>query len=433
MFDNAPSPKPQQVKKFYFLDYFYILLESCEILENKAVVFSNFRFLKDQARLGESKYKKLLSEHETEKLSKRQVQRYRYTFDQVISEASNYGLIISKKEGIIITPLGEECLRIGRNNRREFYNRILYLMESNYFAFYHLVNFCYEQNSSKNGLLIFPIYSPRKLGLEKSNMKKHKDWFGYTNQLRIKLEKDIFKYLEKRIDLKGASDILVDKLVEDKILSKNKPDKEFDQSKYNAIIGRIRKYWLNYFLKDIYNYNFSFDTFNLWIERGKQLGIIHSSEIYPEFDGRLVFPTSVIIKKNNNPDLVELYSYENSFKLFSHMPDWERTDNKRKSVVQNTFVENLYHSYYDLRRTRKSHFVRLSDLREKVCYKMRIPMFVFNDFLERAYFKNLRDELPIQISLEADRLPQETNAMYLKREPLLINGQYKNIIAIDYK
>ena len=430
MFDNSPSPKPQQVKKFYFLDYFFILLESCELDENKVLVFSNFRFLKDQARLGESKYRKLLSEHE--KLSKRQVQRYRYTFDQVISEAANYGLIVSQKERVAITPLGQKCLATGRKNRRAFYNEILHLMESNYFAFYHLVNFCYEQNSSKNGLLIFPIYSPRKLGLEKSNMKKHKDWLNYINQLRARLEKDVLKYIEKRINLKSANEALIEKLIEDKILSK-KPEKEFDQSKYNAIIGRIRKYWLNYFLKDIYHYNFSYDTFNLWIERGKQLGIIHSSEIYPEFDGRLVFPTSVIIKKNNNPDLKELYSYENDHKLFSHIPKWDRMDSKRKPVVQNTFVESLYHSYYDLRRTRKSHFVRLSDLREKVCYKMRIPMFVFNDFLEKAYLKNLRGELPIQISLEADRLPQETNAMYLKREPLLINGQYKNIIAIDYK
>ena len=31
-----------------------------------------------------------------------------------------------------------------------------------------------------------------------------------------------------------------------------------------------------------------------------------------------------------------------------------------------------------------------------------------------------------------DRLPYETNAMYLKREPVLINGKLKNIIAINY-
>ncbi|EXZ22228.1 hypothetical protein M086_4043 [Bacteroides fragilis str. S13 L11] len=45
---------------------------------------------------------------------------------------------------------------------------------------------------------------------------------------------------------------------------------------------------------------------------------------------------------------------------------------------------------------------------------------------------NLKGEIRVKISLEADKLPQETNAMYLKREPILVNGKYKNIISINY-
>jgi hypothetical protein len=62
-----------------------------------------------------------------------------------------------------------------------------------------------------------------------------------------------------------------------------------------------------------------------------------------------------------------------------------------------------------------------------------MPGFCFDNFLENAYLTNLKGELKIQISLEADKLPHETSAMYMKREPILINGKYKNIIAINYR
>ncbi len=429
MFDNRPIPKPQQVKKFYFLDYFFILLLSCESHKDKEEVFLQFRTLKDKERLGESKYKKLTVEESNPSL--RQVQRFKYTFNQVLVESANYELIINKKDKVIITDLGRECLKIGLDNKRKFYLEVFSLMEKRFFAFYHLVQFCYEQNKSNNGVLIFPVYSPLKLGYLKENMKFNSDWYDFILSLKRRLEKDIRLYLKKNIDLKPANDSLILKLNSDGILEE--PNLKFDEKKYNAIINRIRKYWLNYFLKDIYNYNYSFDVFNIWVERGKQLGIIHSSEVYPDFDGRLVYPTSIIVKNNSSSDFDNIFSYEDSMNLLVHNPSWNKMDSKKRFSNQEVFVENLLHTYYDIKKTRRTQFIRLSDLREKVCYKMRIPTFVFNIFLEKSYFKNLRGELAIQISLEADRLPQETTAMYLKREPVLINNQYKNIIAIDYK
>ena len=370
MFDNRPTPKPAQVKKFYFLDYFLILLESCELHDDRYKIFLHFRKLKDKERLGESKYKKLTAEPEV--LSERQVQRYRYTFDQVITEASNYGLILNNhKEIVTITDLGKSCLNTGRKSKREFYYEILDLMESKYFAFHHLVEFCYEQNTSKNGLLIFPIYSPRKLGFAASKIKTNGDWYKFSLELKNQLERDLRQYLEKEIDLNGANNVLLDKLHEDKILDMEKLSSTFDQSKYNAIIGRIRKYWLTYFLKDIYCYKYSFDIFNIWVERGKQLGILHSSEVHPDFDGRLVYPTSLIIKKNNNSDFRKVYAYGNETNLYIHTPNWDKKNRKQEYTVQQSFVENLYHLYYDIKKNRRAHFVRLSDLREKVCFKMK--------------------------------------------------------------
>jgi hypothetical protein len=35
--------------------------------------------------------------------------------------------------------------------------------------------------------------------------------------------------------------------------------------------------------------------------------------------------------------------------------------------------------------------------------------------------------------LEADKLPIENKLEYIHREPVMIEGKYRNIIAIDYK
>jgi hypothetical protein len=256
-------------------------------------------------------------------------------------------------------------------------------------------------------------------------MKTHGDWINYSLKLKKRLETDIFSFLEQKLNLKEANDVLLGNLISDSVLSNDK-DKLFDQKLYNSIISRFRKYWLNYFLKNIYDYKYSFETFNIWVERGKQLGIIHTTEFFPDFDGRLVFPTSIIVKKNSNKDLIPVYSYKNGETLFVHKLLWNLEN-------QESFVEALVYCYFDLKRSRGTHFIRISDLRERVCYKKRIPSFVFNEFLEKIYNMNLKGETRVQISLEADRLPHETNAMYLKREPVSINGQFKNIVAIDYR
>ena len=296
MFNNNPIPSPQMVKKFYFLDYIFILLQSCRIYEDRDKIFLNFKSLKEKESLGESKYKKLTQDQVN--LSQKQVQRYIYTFDQVISEAINYGLIRDRGRTINLTELGLEYLLQGEKGKTDFYESLLKSMEAKYFAFFHLINLCYNQNKTKNGLLIFPIYSPLKLGFVKSEMKTNGDWINYSLKLKKKLEGDIYNFLEQKLDLKEANDLLISNLVNDALLSLER-EKLFDQKLYNSIISRFRKYWLNYFLNNIYNYKYSFETFNIWVERGKQFGIIHTTEFYPDFDGRLVFPTSIIVKKNN--------------------------------------------------------------------------------------------------------------------------------------
>src|SRR3972149_386735 len=81
----------QTVKKFYFLEYFYVLLQSVEKYSSLDQVFNSFKRLKQEHRLGESKYKRLTAD--SEDLSPARLNRYRYTFEQVIEEAKEYDLI----------------------------------------------------------------------------------------------------------------------------------------------------------------------------------------------------------------------------------------------------------------------------------------------------------------------------------------------------
>jgi hypothetical protein len=68
-----------------------------------------------------------------------------------------------------------------------------------------------------------------------------------------------------------------------------------------------------------------------------------------------------------------------------------------------------------------------------VCYRLRISEAVFGTFLDHTYKLNLAGKLGgrISISLEVDKLPEETKAQYLVKEPVMIDGKYRNIIAID--
>ena len=91
----------------------------------------------------------------------------------------------------------------------------------------------------------------------------------------------------------------------------------------------------------------------------------------------------------------------------------------------------MVQGYFSLRKTSRNYYVNLSSLCEIVSYNLKISSYVFEQYLNIIYRLNLIGELRIRISLEVDKLPEETNMMYLKREPVKVDGSYRNIIAID--
>jgi hypothetical protein len=412
----------QSVKKFYFLDYFYILLLSIEKQSQSEDVFDTFKTLKQKHRLGESKYKKLTEDGKY--LTDRQQKRYKYTFHQVVDESKEYEFIEEKNDGIFkLTKEGRYLLHEYEQKGVTAFNRSVFKhIEAKYEGFRTLVEFLYNANQNRSGVLIFPHYSPLEIHFERKNMQTTEDIYNYSDGLIKKLQTDIEHYLKRPVNLYDKNKEILDKLIKDEVLPQ-KPSERFNARDYNKITKRIRDFWINYFLTDLYSCPYTMSTFELWIYRARQIGIINATEIYPFINGKLVYPTSVVLDHTSSRDFESIYQYSDGKKLFLHNPMQE--------AYQDKFVVALHNGYLALRRVYRNYFINLAALREIVCHNLKISSQLFELYLNEVYRLNLIGELRIRISLEVDKLPEETNAMYLKYEPVMVDGSYRNIIAID--
>lgn len=417
---NLPKPRYHLVKRFYFLDYFYVLLKSAENSSRPERIFEQFLTLKHKHRLGESRYKKQADEAS---VSTHRIVRYRYTFEQVVSESEEYNLLKQYDGNIYLTEQGQELVQIYEaKGTVAAYWYLLQFIESRYHAFRYIIDDCYKHNPGRSGLLIFPIYSANQLGIKRSSLVTSSDLRNYLLQLNDRLQQDIHNYLGKRVNLSSKNDELIESLMEAEMLPRMSSE-PFNSSRYNAILKRTRDHWLKYFLQDLYGFSMSLSTFDIWAYRGKQIGILHITEFYPDpnFNGRIVYPLSVVKASSSSENFKNLYTYSDDKQLLVHLPSWKREQ------TQEEFVQALHHAYLDVRQFARTYFVSLLNVRERVCYTMRIPEYLFDEFLGRAYHERLK----VRISLEVDKLPDETQAMYLQREPVMVDGKFRNIIAID--
>lgn len=385
-------------------------------------VFDYFLKLKHQYRLGESKYKKLTEDSNE---SNNQMARYKYTFDQVVSQATDYKLISVNNREIELTDEGKNAIQVYETYGIIGFNHYLFrLMEEKHQEpFRYLIETCYKVNSKKSGLLIFPIYSAHRLGIDRDSIKASKDMKRYFRLLKSRIEEDISKHLGLNKNLEKENNDLIQKITEEGLLPEI-DSQAFDPGKYNAILRRSRDFWLKYFLQTLYTYQISLDSFEIWAYRAKQIGLLHITEFYPDpsFYGKVAYPLSVIKTASKSENFKIFYEYLDKSKLYLHQPSWD------KENTQEEFVQSLHQAYLDVRQLAKTYFVSLPNVKERVCYAMKIPEYLFDQFLSQAY-NNKR--LRISISLEVDKLPEETKVMYLRREPIMVDGKYRNIIAID--
>jgi hypothetical protein len=413
-------------RKFYFLDYFFILLSSVEKNANQDEMFNAFKILKQEHRLGESKYKKLT---EDDNPTEHQQKRYRYTFNKVMDECLEYGLIMEDvNQAVHLTEEGKRLLNQHRTEGVSAFNLSLFtLMENAHQAFRTLVEFLYKANPKGSGVLVFPHYSPLELHFNRKNIQTTEDIIRYTKALVQKLQTDITKYLKRNVNLYAKNQDILNSITADGLLSKT-PSKRFDPKDYNKITKRIRDFWLTHFLKEIYECDYSMTSFDLWGYRARQIGVIQATESYPFITGKLVYPTSVILDRVSSKDFSEIYKYSDAKRLFLHKPIFKDT---QATPSKPNFVDSLVQGYFDLKRRVRYNFINLISLREIVCFSLKISMHTFEETLNEVYRLNLSGQLNIRISMEVDKLPEETTAMYMKHEPVMVDGSYRNIIAIE--
>lgn len=409
---------PTSVHRFYSLEYFYILLKGVARYRDRERLFESFKELKHEHHLGESKFKRLTAEPQS--LTPEQIKRYQYTFDQVIDETKQFQLIDETGGKFVLTEAGKALLDDFEENRLSFNQKLLTLMEQRSCAFRYLVERMYTCNPAKGGVLIFPMLSPWRLG---AKFESREDIVAYAEKLAQRLETEIFKHLGQKRELRMQNQSLL-LAIEKAGLLPTHDSPSLDQRRYNKIVHRFRKFWLNFFLQDIYECKLSLTAFDIWIYRAKQLGIIHATETFPNFTGRVVYPLSVVTNAiKEYKDFRTAYKYDDKCLLLLHAPQSDSSFDD--------FVDKLAASYFSLKRTYRTYFLNLMAVREIVCYQMKISEYTFECFLGRAYQTNLAGQLKIRISLEVDRLPVETRAVYQKHNPIVIDGRICNIIAID--
>ncbi|MCZ4221935.1 hypothetical protein [Pedobacter rhodius] len=409
--------KLSEVKKFYFFDYFYILLKAIEEAEGFNV-FVRFQNLKQALNLGESKYKKIGAIAET--ISDSMLNRYWYTFGEVVEESVTLGLIQHQGNKYKLSEKGYGLLETYKTSGQEIFNEQLFtLIESRSFGFHYLLTTIFANNQNNAGTLVFPSYSPLKLHFSKQQLVEENKFVDYLNALCGKLMEDIFQHIGIQVNLNTANNELIDKLVETGLIDKTYNLR--DAKEYNLIVKRVRDFWASHFLRNIYGFKNinSISNFDIWVYRAKQLGILNITEFHPGFSGKMIYPTSIIYKKIKSSEFKKIYEYPTGDFLYIHNPSFS-----------DSFISSLYESYIELKRSHTTYFVNLNDIRDIVCYKLKISNKKFSDLLSEAYELNLKGTLSISISLEADKLPSE-KAVYLIRDPIYIGGKVKNIIAIE--
>ncbi|MBK8364968.1 MAG: hypothetical protein IPL24_15280 [Bacteroidetes bacterium] len=145
----------------------------------------------------------------TESMSNLTLHHYWYTFQEVIEESAFLGLIEKDRSILKLTSLGNKLLLVSSKGSEKFNHEIFLLMESRLQGFRYLIEASYLANPENNGLLIFPVYSPLKLGMNKQEIVSSNNIREYAQLLREKIEIDIEYYLSQKISLdKPTSEII---------------------------------------------------------------------------------------------------------------------------------------------------------------------------------------------------------------------------------
>lgn len=416
----------QYAKRFYFIEYYALLLGAINKYSIVSQAQKEFIYQKNSHYLGLSRYRKISSNNEDGTLLKSK-DKYEYTFSQVLLECKNFNLVEENKQlkNLSLTIDGEKLLEAYRTNKTQYKEILLQLMERKYTAFSYLLDKIYKISPKKSGLIIFPNYSPNDLGFTKSEFLTVETVHQYIEKYEQRIVDDIKKYINQNYEVTNETLELITEL-KDKGYISDKLSDEFNLKKYNAVVRKTQVFWRNRLLK-FYGISSRWQSFEIWIYRAKQLGILNTTPFYPDFLGQIIYPVAIITKKEflNNTNYKLVMNYKNEKFLYKRNVQWE--------TIENDFFNELWNVYSELKKRNRINFLSLHNIKEIVCYNLKISYEQFSEFLNIAYEKSLNGNTSYSISLEADKLPEETNAIYIKREPIFVNGKNRNIISLSYK
>jgi len=133
---------------FTLLEYFYVLLKSVERASDRKEVFELFKVLKHQYRLGESKYKTVVKN--PKELTKAQEDKYLYTFNGVIDEAREYGLVRKEEDRLSLSPEGLRLVQdFDNQDLDKFHMRLFGRMEQQGSVFRKLIESIYSVSTQR--------------------------------------------------------------------------------------------------------------------------------------------------------------------------------------------------------------------------------------------------------------------------------------------
>lgn len=154
----------------------------------------------------------------------------------------------------------------------------------------------------------------------------------------------------------------------------------------------------------------SVPEFDVWLDRLFFLWLVNYSPSFPLFNGSIIYPTCTFKEPSDSRREYEHYVLSNGDSIFVNKLYWERDGLK--------FSETLKMAYAKLNSLQGISYIKIADIRDMVCYKLKIHDTIFDDFLKNSFKESNKGTYPLRISLDSDIYPGRE---HWKRAPLLLS------------
>jgi len=168
--------------------------------------------------------------------------------------------------------------------------------------------------------------------------------------------------------------------------------------------------------------------FEIFCSRGSSLGLLNYTDHLEGALGRVVYATAwrhntvpTWIKKGDLELLRSGSSETDGYCV--HSPSWKS--------IRTRLEREVYASYEQLRKHKRSLAPPVADVRDAVCFRLRLSDHDFNRLLARLYHETMQANRGLGISLEADEIRETRGQQTTKRNPLyLSNAAPRTVIRV---